>query len=47
MSVSRLLDRIRAYRRYRATVDQLQRLSDQQLEDLGIRRYDIPRRARA
>ncbi|MGU3539270.1 DUF1127 domain-containing protein [Methylobacterium sp. A54F] len=44
--INRIVARIRAYRRYRETVEQLSRLSDRQLEDLGIRRFDIERTAR-
>ncbi len=36
-----VLNRVRAYLRYRDTVTQLSRLSDRELADLGISRYEI------
>lgn len=36
-----VLSRFRAYLRYRDTVHQLSRLSDRELADLGISRYEI------
>ncbi len=40
------MSQIRAYFRYRATVTELSRLSDRELDDLGIRRFQIDRIAR-
>lgn len=34
------------WRRYRSTCHQLNRLSDRELNDVGLTRYDIPRIAR-
>lgn len=34
------------WRRYRSTYNQLNRLSDRELNDVGLTRYDIPRIAR-
>lgn len=48
--MSRLVRRMRAYRRYRAryiaAVEQLSRLTNQQLNDIGIDRSEIADRAR-
>ena len=44
--VSFILAKLRAWRRYRETVDELSRLSDRELADVGISRYDIDRTAR-
>lgn len=41
MFVSALLSKIRAYLRYRETMSELGRLSDRDLADLGISRFDI------
>ena len=46
MCTSFVLSRIRAYFRYRETLAELSRLSDRELDDLGINRYDIERVAR-
>jgi uncharacterized protein YjiS (DUF1127 family) len=46
MFVTYILSSIRAYRRYRETVRELSHLSDRELNDLGISRYDIPNIAR-
>ncbi|WP_084731233.1 DUF1127 domain-containing protein [Microvirga vignae] len=46
MFVSQILAQIRAYMHYRATVNELSRLSDRELDDLGIRRFQIDRIAR-
>ncbi len=46
MFVTHILSSIRAYRRYRETVRELSHLSDRELNDLGIVRYDIPSIAR-
>ena len=43
------MDIVRSYsnwRRYRETVNELNRLSQRELADLGISRYDIPTIAR-
>ena len=42
MSTARsVLNRFRAYLRYRETVAELSRLSDRDLADLGINRFEI------
>ncbi|WP_375463644.1 DUF1127 domain-containing protein [uncultured Methylobacterium sp.] len=42
MSTARsVLNRFRAYLRYRETVTELSRLSDRDLADLGIHRHEI------
>lgn len=41
MFTSLILSKIRSYLKYRETVRELSRLSDRELEDLGISRYDI------
>lgn len=41
MIVSWILSKIRNYLQYRETVAELSRLTDRELEDLGISRYDI------
>ncbi|MPR12237.1 MULTISPECIES: DUF1127 domain-containing protein [Microvirga] len=46
MFVSQILAQIRAYVRYHATVNELSRLSDRELDDLGIRRFQIDSIAR-
>jgi uncharacterized protein YjiS (DUF1127 family) len=46
MIVSVLLSKIRAYLRYRETVTELSRLSDRELDDLGINRFEIESVAR-
>jgi uncharacterized protein YjiS (DUF1127 family) len=46
MFVTYILSQIRAYRRYHETVRELSHLSDRELTDLGIVRYDIPSIAR-
>ncbi|MFE1601026.1 DUF1127 domain-containing protein [Methylobacterium sp. ID0610] len=46
MFVSLILSKVRAYLRYRETVSELSRLSDRELDDLGISRYEIPGIAR-
>jgi uncharacterized protein YjiS (DUF1127 family) len=45
--LSWILSKIRNYRRYRETVEELSRLSDRELDDLGISRFDIDSVARA
>jgi len=47
MFVSYILSKIRTYHLYRKTVRELAQLSDRELADLGIARYDISRVARA
>jgi uncharacterized protein YjiS (DUF1127 family) len=47
MFVSLILSRIKAYLRYRETVRELSRLTDRELGDLGIARFDIDRVAKA
>ena len=46
MFVSVVLSKIRAYLRYRETVTELSRLSDRELDDLGINRFEIESIAR-
>jgi uncharacterized protein YjiS (DUF1127 family) len=41
MFTSVLLSKIREFLRYRETVRELSRLSDRELEDIGIARYQI------
>jgi uncharacterized protein YjiS (DUF1127 family) len=41
MFTSVILSKIREYLRYRETVRELSRLSDRELEDIGIARYQI------
>lgn len=37
-----MFEYIRNYRRYRNTINELSRLSNRELQDLGINRGDIP-----
>ena len=46
MFVSFVLAKIQAYLRYRATVRELSVLTDRELDDLGIARFDIDHVAR-
>jgi len=46
MLVSWVLAKIRNYMQYRETVAELSRLTDRELDDLGISRYDIDAIAR-
>ena len=46
MFVSVVLSKIRADLRYRETVTELSRLSDRELDDLGINRFEIESVAR-
>jgi uncharacterized protein YjiS (DUF1127 family) len=46
MLVSWILSKIRTYLQYRETVAELSRLTDRELDDLGITRYDIDQVAR-
>jgi uncharacterized protein YjiS (DUF1127 family) len=41
MFTSLLLSKIRSYLKYRETVRELSRLSDRELEDVGISRFQI------
>ena len=46
MFVTSILSKIRAYALYRETVRELSRLSERELDDLGISRFQIARVAR-
>ncbi len=46
MFVSFILSKVRAYMRYRETVHELSLLSDRELDDLGISRFQIDSIAR-
>ncbi|MFN3688087.1 DUF1127 domain-containing protein [Salinarimonas sp.] len=46
MIVTWILERLRAYARYRDTVRELSRLSDRELADVGLSRADIEAAAR-
>ena len=46
MIVTWIVSKIRTYFQYRETVAELSRLTDRELEDLGISRYDIDSVAR-
>ncbi len=46
MFVSYILSKLRAYLRYRETVRELSLLSDRELDDLGISRFQIESIAR-
>ncbi|MCC2652913.1 MAG: hypothetical protein K0R61_3622 [Microvirga sp.] len=46
MFVSYILSKVRAYMRYRDTVRELSLLSDRELDDLGISRFQIENIAR-
>jgi uncharacterized protein YjiS (DUF1127 family) len=46
MIVSWVLSKIRTYLQYRETVAELSRLTDRELDDLGISRFDIESVAR-
>lgn len=46
MFVSFILSKIQSYLRYRATVRELSQLTDRELDDLGIARFQIDRIAR-
>jgi uncharacterized protein YjiS (DUF1127 family) len=43
MFVTYILSKIRAYKVYRETVQELAQLSDRELADLGIARFDVAR----
>ncbi len=47
MFISYVLAKFRAYLRYRDTIRELSRLTDRELDDLGINRYQIDNVARA
>jgi uncharacterized protein YjiS (DUF1127 family) len=46
MFVTYILSKVRAYMRYRDTVRELSQLSDRELDDLGISRFQIDNIAR-
>lgn len=46
MFVTYILSKVRAYLRYRETVRELSQLSDRELSDLGISRFQIAAIAR-
>jgi uncharacterized protein YjiS (DUF1127 family) len=46
MFVTYILSKIRAYKLYRQTVSQLSELSDRELADLGMSRFEIAAVAR-
>lgn len=46
MFVSWILSKVRAYLRYRETLRELSQLSDRELDDLGIGRFEIESIAR-
>lgn len=46
MFISYILSKLRAYLRYRETVRELSQLSDRELDDLGILRFQIDAIAR-
>ena len=46
MFVSYILSKVRSYMRYRETVRELSLLSDRELDDLGIARFQIENVAR-
>jgi uncharacterized protein YjiS (DUF1127 family) len=46
MFVTYILSKIRAYKLYRQTVSQLSELSDRELADLGMSRFEITAVAR-
>jgi uncharacterized protein YjiS (DUF1127 family) len=43
---NRIVSTYRAWRKYRETYNELMRLSNRELDDLGINRVDIPNIAR-
>lgn len=42
MIISHLLSAVQRWRLYRTTVNELSQLTDRELSDLGINRFDIP-----
>ena len=46
MFVTYILSKVRAYFRYRETMSELSQLSDRELNDLGISRFEIEAIAR-
>ncbi|MFC0219169.1 uncharacterized protein YjiS (DUF1127 family) [Pseudochelatococcus lubricantis] len=42
MIVSYILSKIRAWRLYRETIRELSQLSDRELNDVGLSRWEIP-----
>lgn len=47
MFTSLILAKIRSYLKYRETMRELSRLTDRELEDIGIARFEIEHLARA
>lgn len=47
MFISYVLAKLRAYLRYRETVRELSKLTDRELDDLGLNRFQIDSVARA
>lgn len=47
MFTSLILAKIKSYLKYRETIRQLSRLSDRELEDIGVSRFQIDSLARA
>ena len=47
MFASFILSKIKSYLKYRETVRELSGLTDRELEDIGVSRYDIDALARA
>lgn len=46
MIITTLINRLKAYLRYRRNVEALSRLTDRELSDIGIARWDIDTIAR-
>lgn len=46
MAFNKIVSRYSRWRRYRATVRELESLSSHELADIGLTRDDIPRQAR-
>ena len=46
MFVTYILSKVRSYMRYRETIRELSQLTDRELDDLGISRYQIENVAR-
>jgi uncharacterized protein YjiS (DUF1127 family) len=43
MIIANVLELLRAWRRYNASLNELNQLGDRELSDIGISRSDIPR----